>query len=714
MNLAKLSIAAVLSAPFLLAGCKGGGAGTDSGSSGGSAASGLPLTSSATLLASFVSSLDSIRADATRLLTQDARYTRQTAPGTVYADNNGNGRFDAGVDVRLAGNPIEHAGIHYAHAAGLTGAGEVIAFSDSGFRASHDVFAGKNVTVGSGVLQTDHGTFVASVAAGNSPSMIGVAPGADVIFGSYATPGQMSATADAATAAGAVALNNSWGYTGLYASAVDYSAFVSSAARRTYLASLKTYAQNGIVVFAAPNDTSLSTSGLMASLPVFEPDLEQSWLAVVNGVPEMNGDDIVSAQRVSAACLEAAAWCISANGSWTGAEAGSDSSYDFGTGTSFAAPTVAGALALLAEAFPAMTHQQLRIRLLASADNEFAGFTQSGTTQLAADFEHAYSSEWGHGFLDVAAALLPIGRTTVTTGNGAILSAAEPLVTAGSASGDAVSRSLRNVEIVSKDSLAATFAVQASQLVARPKAPPLFSTDDLMDFGRILSASSSGTAFFGNSQGHLLPLANDAQQLFLFHSPDGDADRLAIGASRSFDLGTAKLHVGTAFGNDTAALLSEWSGGSRSSLAAVDLALSASLSERAQVKFELGYAYGNEASQIAADTDVLMNASAITYSQHNVLKRNDGLSVSLSLPAAIASGATSLSLPVASASGAPIYQDIPIDLAPDRREVRLMLNYEQPMTRRTRLGVSLVHAQNRGNIAGQRDTAGMVGLAIRF
>ena len=60
---------------------------------------------------------------------------------------------------------------------------------------------------------------------------------------------------------------------------------------------------------------------------------------------------------------------------------------------------VSGALALLGEAFPDLTPQQLRVRLLASADNSFAGFTRSGSVELAVGFSHDVSDEWGHDFL---------------------------------------------------------------------------------------------------------------------------------------------------------------------------------------------------------------------------------------------------------------------------------------------------------------------------
>ena len=678
------------------------------------AGSSLPKTDSQVLLASFLSSLDSVRTRAYRLLSNDVRYRVQTASGDQFVDRNNNRRFDSSTDTRLQGNPIEPSGIHYAHAAGLTGAGQVIAFSDSGFRPGHEAFSGKNVTTGSGMSQDDHGTFVASIATGLSDDMIGVAPNADAIFGSFDSYSQLAETANAATRAGAVALNNSWGYSGMTATRSDFNYIFGSSSGRSYLNALRDYSDDGIVVFSVSNDYNAAGVGLMAGLPVLEPSLEGSWLAVVNGVPQLNGDDVVSAERVSAGCGEAAAWCISANGSWTGATASSNSSYSFGTGTSYAAPTVSGALALLAEAFPDMTHQDLRIRLLASADNEFDGFRRAGTVELVQGFEHAYSEEWGHGFLDVAAALLPIGRTTVTTRNGTVVNTNEPLAVAGAASGDAVARALRNVEIVGKDTLSASFVIDASQMVAHRPAAPMFAAHDALNFDHYRAPEFGSASFFGSRAGLPMQLLDSEYDFSIYRSRSGGSDRFGLGLRRTFDLGGASLQIGGGLGDDTMDLLSDWHGGTDASLMSMDMALSADVSDNAQIKFALGYAFGQEASGLGQSADVLLNGGAVTYAHQNAFSHNDRFSLSLSLPAAVSSGSTSVALPMVNDAGAVTHQNVPIDLAPSDREMRLTLSYERPLTRRTNLGLSLAHAVNRGHIPGARETAVMFGFRTRF
>ncbi len=711
MKSSNLILTILCVAPLVLAGCKGGG--DDESDDNSSAAANLPFTNSQVLLASFIKSLDPIRDTASRLINNDRRYSVQTSSASTYLDINRNNRFDNG-DVNIAGNPLQQAGVHYAHAAGLTGQGEVIAFSDSGFRTTHRAFSGKSITTGAALGETDHGTFVASVAAGNAPDLIGVAPEADVIFGSFANSARLTETANAARAAGAVALNNSWGFIGRDATQSDYNVvFGSGSSYQSYLSALKDYAQSGIVVFASSNERNATTSGLMSALPQFESSLERSWITVINGAPTMSGDDVVSANRISAPCLEAARWCLAANGNWTGAKATSDSSKGFGTGSSFAAPMVSGALALLAEAFPDLSHQDLRIRLLASADNDFSGFNQTGTVELVPGFHHGYSNEWGHGFLDVAAALLPIGQSTVRMGNGTVVNTSEPLVVAGAASGDAVSRALQGVAVRSQDSLAGTFSVDATQLVATRQAPALFSERDILNFER-LSVAAPGNAFFGARQGFPVLLGEQDVDVTLFHGYSGGNERMGIGISRNIDLNGSTLKIAASYGEDTAALLSDWNGGTSAAIASFDMAFSTDLSPVSQLRFDLGYAFGQESSRLGQNADVRMTATAVTYAHKGIFTGNDGLSLSLSLPAAISSGATSLSLPVMTASGDSSYQDVNIDLSPKSREIRLAIHYERPLGRHTNFGISLAHAHNRGHIPGRRETALLIGFKRRF
>ena len=65
-------------------------------------------------------------------------------------------------------NPLHSSRMVHAHALGLTGAGEVIVVVDAGFRMAHEAFAGKSNTRTGNPGVDDHGTMVASIAAGSA------------------------------------------------------------------------------------------------------------------------------------------------------------------------------------------------------------------------------------------------------------------------------------------------------------------------------------------------------------------------------------------------------------------------------------------------------------------------------------------------------------------------------------------------------------------
>jgi subtilase-type serine protease len=695
-----------LTVALAAAGCKSDGTSTSTG--------GETQTPSGTLSAYFVENFNAFEAAALRLIITDLRYTVQDVPdNTWYLDKNNNDSFDAGIDVWLNSSPLKHAGIHYAHAAGLTGAGQVVAISDSGFRLSHEVFDGKNLTVGSGIVSDPHGTFTASIVAANTPSMIGVAPGADLILGSYNTNASLTETALAAYAAEAVALSNSWGFVNTPVNATSYSRVFGSTSGRVYLDALRTYSAEGVVLFALSNEYYDTQSGLMAALPMLEPNLEAGWLAVVNGVPVMVDDDIISAQRVSAGCNEAARWCIAADGSWTGATDDSDSAYAFGTGTSFATPTVAGSLALLAEAFPDLSPHDLRIRLLASADNEYIGFNSAGTQELVEGFNHEYSDEWGHGFLDVKAALMPIGDVIIPTSDGTRIALNQPLAVEGGASGDAITAALRDLDILATDALQGRFTIAAESLVARRSAAPLFAHEmistNVSDFG----AYSGSLGFFGDTAALPSRIGNYSISFVVPVNADGGkAFGMVAEQSYQFSGGTVNFNFG--IGQDGGSLTPNWYTESQSSLVSAGIRFQKNVGLNSALEFELGLASAFNHSGNMDTSGVLLSSARVTYAMQNTLQSGDQLALSVVLPTAVVSGQTELNLPVVRTDGAIESRTINVGLAPENREIRIRLDYEVALNPQSKAVFSLQHAENMGNITAARDTGLFVGFKTQF
>lgn len=658
----------------------GGGAGDISDNTGDNAVTAGPTLPNF-LTRYFVENFEAYASSARQLIDFDTRYTVQLERDLTY--------IIGGETYTVNDNPIRNAGVHYAHAAGLTGAGQTIAISDIGFLISHETLAGKSVTLGAAPGVDDHGTQVASIAAGSSSAMVGVAPGASLILGNSGTYRANTEVANLAREAGAVALNNSWFFVGLEANQADYNTVFGNSQGAEYLAALKSYSGGGgVVLWAASNERNATGVGIMAALPILEQTLEAGWLAVINGLPTMVDDDIVSATRISGGCLEAAAWCLAADGTWIGAKATSNTAYGLGTGTSFATPVASGALALLGQAFPDLTPQQLRIRLMASADNTFTGFTKSGSVELVTGFSHDISNEWGHGFVDVAAALMPIGGTTTATASGDLYPTSVPLIVAGTGSGDAVEAALNGVLVLTRDAIGAGFEVEGRGLVARRRGAPLHA-EALARLGAGLGPNVAGRPSFlagaielpttpeGDTVSVALPMGSEDFGMSVRRELVGNWGALGLSAGLAHDGGRL---LPTVFGRAGAALVS---GGIDASF---DLGAGATLA------FSAGAALANEIS---------MGAAGVSLTSTDVFGRGDRLAFGLDLPAAITKGSTTVNLPIRAASGGAVFQDFEIGLAPAAREMNFSVDYTAPLARKVDGFLGLEVSRNRGHVAGE-------------
>lgn len=614
----------------------------------------------------------------------------------------------------------------YAHAVGLTGQGQTISIVDEGFRTTHQTLAGKSISTSGALALSDHGTGVASIAAGDSSQMIGIAPGADLSLGSFNSFASMTAATNQAIALGAVAQNNSWGYDALTANATNFNLlFAPGSAGETYLHALDAYAAQGVVVFAVSNDTTHTSATIMEALPVLRPSLTSGWLAVANATPTFDASGINSAVLQSAGCYEAAQWCLVADGTWMSATATSNSSYAIRTGSSFAAPQVSGALALLAEAFPALSPHDLRIRLLASADNGF--FAHDGTVELVTGFFHGYNNLYGHGFLDIRAALLPIGTPTVTTGT-AVVSAAQPAVLSSSAMGDAVARSLTGMNVVVTDSLSAGFQMPSEALVAAPQANSVGTTR----LSELLSIDLQHSRL-GASTISIDPFtAFDGQTLSFLSQPDGltasllmpglggDADSYGVGLVKDLlPNSDTRLELGLKFMHDGAGNIGFsdlQDGGLGADLAALHFGLSRDFDSGTFVSLsgEFGMGTLDTPTLLEGASSVQFNSFGLQAGKRNMLSRGDRLTIGLSMPMAITDGNARVSLPVSDGLGGSNLTAVALNLAPTHRQLDLSVSYQKPLADNLEMALELVHAEDHGNIAGQRDTAGIFALSYNF
>lgn len=626
-------------------------------------------------------------------------------------------------------NPLHSSRVDYAHAVGLSGAGQVIAVVDDGFLQGHEALAGKNVTETGSPIVEFHGTMVASVAAGNSSTMVGVAPGADLIFSDWGNVvfDNLRLAAIEARRRGAVAQNNSWGFTSAFANSAGYTAIFGDSAGQAWLSALTNYAlpsgsyEGGVVVFAISNNRFATQSGIMDALPVLNPTLETSWIAVGNAIPIFDDNGVSAvASRESSACLQAARWCMVADGTWVGAA--EDGGYVQASGSSFAAPQVSGALALLAQAFPNLTPSELRARLLASADNAFTGFVSAGQVDLGGGFLHSYSTEFGHGFLDIRAALLPIGPTTLAMGDGATVKTQDYAFATGGAMGDAVTRSLEGVDLAVSDALGGEFDVAAKSF-ATAATPG--------DLAQTMAARSFGKDFRRARTAPVNPLADTFAahpgQSMDLNGPEGTRATVLMGGAEDYGIalsqrvaeGGLSIDLGLKLARDGGSLMG-FSGSGNSggaSMAAVTLALSTDTGAAGgffALSGEMGVADLGSTTAITSTGQAQFNSLRLDLGGRGVLASNDRLTIGLSMPIAVTSGAADMRVPVSMADGGAEVRSVGIELSPQERQMELSIGYQVPMSDASEFMMELVHAENYGNIAGANDSAAVFGVKWSF
>ena len=261
-------------------------------------------------------------------------------------------------------NVLDPSNIKAAHNLGLTGSGITVGIVDTDFDTSDPQLAGrisKTVYSIGGANGNMHGTEVAEVLAGNT---LGVAPGAFLQVAAAGTTGN------------SLLLNNQI-YQDLFAkgvrifnqsngvSAADASVGLALALHGLYQPYV---AQQGLFIWSTGNDGAAQPN-LNAGLPGLFSDLQSGWLAVtaVNAVGGSNGyaaGDTVPGVISSYAnrCGAAANWCLAAAGDFISGASGTRV-----FGTSFAAPAVSGAAALVQQAYPWMNADLIRQTILSTA-----------------------------------------------------------------------------------------------------------------------------------------------------------------------------------------------------------------------------------------------------------------------------------------------------------------------------------------------------------
>lgn len=369
-------------------------------------------------------------------------------------------------EYRRSSGPQQHGAIT-AWQAGSTGAGQAIAIIDTGIDASNPEFAGRilpasrDVTTGGRSIQAedDHGTNVALVAAAarNGSGVMGIAFEAPLLVLRADSPGSCADTGgntnepscsfndssigrgvDAAVAAGARVINISLGGNSPVGNGL------ADAVRRASAAGI-------VIVVAAGNGGTGNRPGVDPG----QPNVTASSLRMIGGNNVIIVGSVDEANQISSFSQRAgneAAWYLTARGErvccvyengqiFVGSDASGSYNLLF-SGTSFASPQVAGAVALLAQAFPNLSGQQI-VRLLLDTARD-AGAAGVDTT-------------YGTGVLDIAAAMAPRGAMSLAGGT-TVVRVGMDAALGSAAMGDAFAKS-GPLQGVALDSYARAYAI---------------------------------------------------------------------------------------------------------------------------------------------------------------------------------------------------------------------------------------------------------------
>lgn len=349
-------------------------------------------------------------------------------------------------EFRRSDGPLQHNAAT-AWASGWTGQAVKIAIVDTGIDTTSPEFAGRissdsrdmfDATSTRGYNATDdHGTNVAMVAAAarDNTGILGIAWGATVMALRTDTPGTCEAdggSSDPKTGGcqfDDTSIASAIGYATAHGAKVINLSLGGDAPSSTVRTAVANAAAAGLfIVVAAGNDGKADPDAFGAGI-----DTAGNGAVIIAGSIDENGaisdfsdkagnqpDHFLTA-RGEAVC------CEYKNGKLYVDDQGFI--YLF-SGTSFAAPQIAGAAALLAQAFPNLTGRQIADILLRSAFD--AG--GAGTDAI-----------YGRGILDIARALQPIGTTSLAGGSTPLALADSGAVTS-AAMGDATARaSLQSV-----------------------------------------------------------------------------------------------------------------------------------------------------------------------------------------------------------------------------------------------------------------------------
>ena len=456
-----------------------------------------------------------------------------------------------------------------------------------------------------------------------------------------------------------------------------------------------------------------SSPGLLSGLMVRIEELRGHSIAAV-----ATGEDGQIA-FFSNRCGVAADWCIAAPGyrvwaAYFGPYQGEIGvrGYARVSGTSFAAPMVSGGLALMKHFFRnQLSSQELVSRLFRTAD-------RTG--------RYADRSVYGHGLMDLDAALSPVGRpriaegATVAAGGGAPVQ--QTHLRLGRAFGNGPATALSRQEVAAFDTLGAPFWYDLSDLVVPAASPsPGAQVRDFMAETPNGNATPAGLHLGiegtpgGAGFGHAA-IAKDAIT-FAMHQPDGVVatafttegtgdPQPALGALVSWHPTDAPVGLRAGWLGERESMLSSSAEGAFGDLAADSVFAGVELDFdaggwRLSGGPEIGMVRVDRSGGIIAEMEPLATSAFALHASRPT--DGDGtLRVSLAQPLRVEDGNAMLSIPVGRTKNREILRrQLPADLSPAGRQLDLSVRWERPLAGGA-LRLGAVATRHAGHDAGAR------------
>ena len=633
---------------------------------------------------------------------------------------------------------------------GLTGRGVTVAVFDTGLNSSYYKFTGNlagpsyNIYTGGAVTgdANGHGTFVSSIIAANmqtqssAVTMYGVANQAKLMpiqvmnssgQGTW-TDAQLATGITFAVNSGARVFNNSWG-SNLMQSQISTQTVLSQNART--IAAYEVAAARGVVnVFAAGN-YGTSSPDYYATLPSIDSKLAGSWLVAVAT------DSSGAIASYSNQCGIAKAYCLAAPGSNIVGIYGSQLA--LGSGTSFAAPMVAGGVALLEQQWPYLTGAQITSILLRTA-------TKTGI--------YANSNIYGQGMMNLAAATAPQGTVTVPTG-ATVAASSLPLAQSGLNLPAAFGKlETQGAGMMVLDDYGRAYAVSLSNMVGTASSwvnmdvqLSRFGADQtvqslqggwklaLVDDANFVEHETVPTAIPGLGN-PWLNMGTDPKMVvstpwmtswFSTHTSGAGDDQSLLGPTAQpsiagmlyhwGDLQIGMVHENNSIYGQQVAAGSSMATGADSAFLALDHGFALGNGYSLDLSASLGYSRLSGVNQLVDHvSDITLASAAVGFSKVGVFAQADRLGLVASLPNHTVSGTAALNVPVSrDMAGNISYQSQALDLVGTGTETDLQAYWTNSFREGNKLSVAAgVRLQPEGNAAAAPDGIAMLRWNLAF